>query len=458
MIYYVLLLFFVFEYVRPGAYVGGLDALHLNSIVPLTCIIGTIVMKTPVSSREFFAEWNTKIMGAMLGLLVVSTLFATVTLYAYDVTTTVFAYILIYWILVRQVGDVRRLKGVFITLTAAHIIIAGLNPAVFSPTDTRVGINSGAFLGDGNDFALSVNICIPLCLFLMAESKKIYKAFWAGALVTLVLCVIATQSRGGTVALAAVGLYYWLKSARKLQTAAVFVVVVAIVLAWAPASYFDRMATISDTEESSTKGRTDAWKMSVQMALANPVLGAGAGHFPVGYGHIRMAQGDPGRWMTAHSIYFLMLGELGVPGLALLLTFIFGNLAANRRMLREAGQLPPDQAATARNVLASTSAALVAFATGGAFLSAAYYPHLYVLAGMLTATRHIVRVRLQAGEHAGHNRALEAPAARPPLGPTAISPEWRPRPAVAAGLDRSSDQNSAPIDEQRTRSHTSFQS
>ena len=244
------------EYVRPGAYVPGLDGLHLNALVPLIGIIGTLVMKTPTSSGEFFAERNTKIMGALLGVLVVSTLFATVTLYAYEVTKTVFSYMLIYWILVRQVGDVRRLKGVFITLTGAHIIIAVLNPALFSPSNIRVGTNSGSFLGDGNDFSLSVNICIPLCLFLMAESKKkIHKIFWAGALVMLVLCVIATQSRGGTIGLAAVALYYWLKSQRKLQTAAVFVLVLAIVVAWAPASYFGRMATISDTEESSTKGR-----------------------------------------------------------------------------------------------------------------------------------------------------------------------------------------------------------
>ena len=45
MIYYALLSFFVLEYVRPGAYVPGLDALHLNSLVPLACIIGTLVMK-----------------------------------------------------------------------------------------------------------------------------------------------------------------------------------------------------------------------------------------------------------------------------------------------------------------------------------------------------------------------------------------------------------------------------
>ena len=172
MIYCALLLFFVFEYLRPGAYVPGLDALHLNGLIPLTCIFGTLVRKTPVSNREFFAELNTKLMGTLLALLVVSTAFATVTMTAYSVLTTVLAYILIYWVLVRQIGDLRRLKGVFITLTMVHIMIAALNPAVFSSTENRVGINSGAFLGDGNDFSLSVNICIPLCLFLMAESKK----------------------------------------------------------------------------------------------------------------------------------------------------------------------------------------------------------------------------------------------------------------------------------------------
>ena len=433
MIYYGLLAFFVLEYVRPGAYIPGFDALHLYSLVPLVCIIGTFVKKTPVSSAEFFAEWSTKLMLTLLGLLAVSTLFATVTLYAYNVTTTVFAYILIYWIIVRHVGDVRRLKGVFATLVAAHIIIAALNPAVFAPSDTRVGINSGSFLGDGNDFSLSVNICIPLCLFLMAEAKKRSVAlFWAAGLLTLVFCVIATQSRGGIVGLAAVGLYYWLKSPKKLQTAAVFVLVVSIVVSQAPASFFNRMKTISDTEEGSTKGRIDAWKMSVQMAAGNPLLGVGAGHVPIAVGAFRQAKGDPGAWLTAHSIYFLVLGELGLPGLAVLLALIIGNLLANRRLLREVGRLPREPAATARNMLATTSAAMMAFAVGGAFLSAAYYPHLYVVAGMLCAARRLVRVQLESLVPVGDEPALETQPVMPELRSKGISPAWRPRP-VAAG-------------------------
>ena len=435
MTYYFILLFFVLDYVRPGNLIPGFNILHLNAIVPAAAILGTLMSKTPVSNREFLEDMNSKLMGTFLGLLVVSTLLATVTMYAYDVTYAVFSYMLVYWVLARNVGDSRRLKGVLLTLIGVHLVIAALNPALFTDPDNRVGINSGAFLGDGNDFALSVNICIPLCLFLMMESKrKIAKVAYAGALLMLFFCVVATKSRGGTLALGAVLMYFWLKSNRKVLTASVFVLVVAATLAAAPRSYFVRMNSIADTQEGSAQGRIQAWQAGIRMALRSPLLGAGAGHFPMAYGSEKES-----RWMTAHSIYFLMLGELGFPGIAILLTLIFWNLAANRRALRALRELPPDQASSARNVLNCTSAALVAFATGGAFLSAAYYPHLYVLCGLMVAARHIARVQVEAHAHAG--QGLSSADARLqallPLRPGQISPEWMPRPALGTNrLDR----------------------
>jgi hypothetical protein len=228
-IYYALLSFFVLEYVRPGAYVPGLDALHLNAIVPLTCIIGTLVMKTPVSSRDSLRSgtrrswercWSTCRLDGVCN----------VTLFAYEVTKTVFSYIIIYWILVRQVGDLRRLKGVFITLTAAHIIIAAQPGGILAAWTLKSVLSNPVLSGRRNDFSLSVNICIPLCLFLMAESKKIRSSSgperWCSA-----SCHPVARGTVGS----AVGLY-WLKSPRKLLTAALFVLVVAIVMAWAPAS------------------------------------------------------------------------------------------------------------------------------------------------------------------------------------------------------------------------------
>jgi len=42
-------------------------------------------------------------------------------------------------------------------------------------------IASGSFLGDGNDFALSVNLVIPFCLFLVFEASKVRSKMVAAA-------------------------------------------------------------------------------------------------------------------------------------------------------------------------------------------------------------------------------------------------------------------------------------
>jgi O-antigen ligase len=124
------------------------------------------------------------------------------------------------------------------------------------------------------------------------------------------------------------------------------------------------------------------------MALSNP-LGVGAGQFPVNY--TRYAIAAEVGWKTAHSIYFLILGELGFLGLGGLIFFIGSNLFANRRVLKELGTATTPAAATSRRMIAALSASVLAYAVAGAFLSATYYPHMFVLAGLLAAARRIAR-------------------------------------------------------------------
>ena len=423
MTYYALLLFFIVEYVRPGNYVPGVDALKLNLLVPVAAILGTLFRRSPVSNHEFLAEPNTMAMGALLFLLGISTLLAVVTTYSFDVTKNVFSYMLIYMVLVRQCADRARIKGVFKSLVAAHVLAIALSPDIFKDSSGRASVTAGSFLGDGNDYALSVNICLPLCLFLLLESRKtLPKLFWLAATLLLVMSVVATKSRGGTIALVVVSLYFWIKSKRKLMTAGIVLSAAAIVLIAAPPAYFNRMSTMTDTEESSAQGRITAWKTAVGMAVAHPLMGAGAGHFPSAYG-----QANGGRWMTAHSIYFLLLGELGFPGLAVLLFLIFYNLAANRRLQRELKAHDRERTIDASNLLGCTSASMVAFAVGGAFLSAAYYPHVYVVAGLHAAARRVVRRELAAEtslaarlhEHRADGSGLVTHGT--------ISSGWRPR-------------------------------
>lgn len=400
MIYYGLLLFLLFEYVRPGTFFPGLNVLHLNTIIPLSIVAGTIVRRRHAQKRACAGRLTMALFIFFLFLIGVSVFTADVTLYVYNVFSTVLGYVLVLWVIIREVTDLRRLKGVFTTLVFLHVLVAALTPEVFLDTEVRHYLAAGVFLGDGNDFALSVNIALPFCVFLFLETdKKRHKFGYGAAMLMLVTCVVLTQSRGGTIGLASFGLYYWLKSGDKFRTGVIAATAVTLILLYAPANYFSRMNTIGDTEEGSAKGRLMAWSAGVRMALDHPLLGVGPGHFPVKYG-VEYRPPGYGRtdlaWQTAHSIYFLILGELGFTGLGVLVLFIVGNLAANWRLEADVRTREPSGHTTERRLLVCTGASLVAFATNGAFLSAIYYPHMYILAGLLVASRGVVLTRLDA--------------------------------------------------------------
>jgi probable O-glycosylation ligase (exosortase A-associated) len=390
-LYGVLLFFFFMEYVRPTSFVPALNLLHLNSLALYAVAFGSLLKPDTLTNAALLAERNTKLLLVFLGILVVSIVASQSSLLAFEMWRAVFEYTLLYVALVKQGNTLQRIKGIFATLVLVNMAVAVLTPSLLTSAERR-NIASGNFLGDANDFALSVNVAITLCLFLVFESKARTRILSTLALLFLVFVVVVTQSRGGTLALVAVGLYYWLKGANKLRTAAIVAAGAMVVLLLAPPTYWSRMNDIVNTGEGSAAGRIEAWQGGWRMALDHPLFGVGAGRFSFAYGsEYRTSPNTP--YQTAHSIYFLNLGELGFPGLIILIALIASNLAENRRLTRELKARGEPATGTDRRLLASLSTAMLAFAIGGAFLSAVYYPHLYVIAGLSTASRRLVRQR-----------------------------------------------------------------
>jgi hypothetical protein len=165
------------------------------------------------------------------------------------------------------------------------------------------------------------------------------------------------------------------------------------------------------------------------MVRDNPIFGVGAGYFGVAYGSRYADPGDTGPWHNAHSIYFQIIGELGIPGIAALLWCIFGNLLENQKVLRAVRARNPDAVAHSSQVLASTSAAMIALAVGGAFLSAVYYPHIYMVAALMTAARRVAQRQAEQG----------AGATAPAAAERQVTVHWAlqppPRPALPATGD-----------------------
>jgi probable O-glycosylation ligase (exosortase A-associated) len=398
---YGILLFFVLEYVQPGNYAPVVLALHLNSIVPLATLAWSLISSGPVRIGDVLASANARWLIYLLVLIVISGLTCDVKQYALNVFETVLGYCFAYFFLRKELYTIDRLKKVLVTLVFVHVAVGILNPELMSNDGQRHYVTAGYFLGDGNDFALSVNIAIPFCLFLMLSTEsKIIRVAFAGFVFLLVMAVVGTQSRGGVLALSSIGFYYWLKGRRKLLGLIGIAIMVMVIFAVAPQAFFDRMATLTQTDEEmegSAQARIFAWKGAINMALDHPFLGVGVGHFPVKYG----AQYQPKEfglnaipWQTAHSSYFLLLGELGFPGMIFIVTMVISNIAAGERLLKQSrGAISKDHLVE-RNLVIALNASMIGFAVGGAFISAAYYPHLYILAALLESGRDLYKKSL----------------------------------------------------------------
>ena len=224
-----LLLAIFFEYARPGAFVSGINAMKLNSLIPLALVVACVFAKDLRPLREIARDATTKWLLVYFGLIALSVLHAEVTLYAFDVFKSVLGYVLLSFVIVRVCTTADRIRGVFAILIVAHLFLLAMNPAAVLNPHERNYIQGGTFLGDGNDFSLSICIVVPMAIELaLSSTSRLRQVLSWVALLVLMLAVIGTQSRGGTLGLIAAGSYLWLRSPRKgLTLGLVMVAVVA---------------------------------------------------------------------------------------------------------------------------------------------------------------------------------------------------------------------------------------
>lgn len=398
MLYFGLLTSFLLEYVRPGGFLPLITALKLNTLVPVLVFAAALYTAQKNTNSEILRHRNGRWLIFFLGLLAISLAHADVTFNSFQKFTMVLGYLFLCFAVAKLVDTNGKLKGLALTLVLNHIILVALNPDVVLHPETRNYLDGVTFLGDGNDFALSVVVVVPLCLYLFLDaSNKIYRLVTLGLLGLLVFAIIGTSSRGASIAIAVVLMYLWWRGRSKMVGLLGLGMLVTAVLLYAPAEYYGRMQTISNyEEEGSAQGRILAWKSAVRMANDHPLVGVASGHFPIKFGleYRPPEYGDQHLpWLTAHSIYFLALGELGYPGIIFLLSILYLNYRNGERIIqrmRTVSQTSPLARRYERMFLCLNSS-LIGYAVGGAFLSALYYPHLFVISSIFVAAELMYR-------------------------------------------------------------------
>lgn len=275
--------------------------------------------------------------------------------------------------------------------------------------------NSIPFLGDNNLVAVGMAMLLPMVGALGITATGWRRRAFQFLNVGVLYRAISTYSRGGLLAVGAVGGMYFWRSQHKLRTIAAFAVAVALVLPVLPQAYWDRMATIvapAEERDDSQQSRLHFWQVAVAMANDRPFLGVGHNGYPRAYNRYDWSEGQYLTNRAVHSAWFGVLAELGYPGLLLFVTIVFTSLRACRRVRKSAqrGEIPGPLGPYAIGL----ESALVAFVIGGSFVSFHYSEMLWHFFA-LTMALEAVAVKEAAAERArlAALTAAQAPPSRP---------------------------------------------
>lgn len=262
---------------------------------------------------------------------------------------------------------------------------------------------------DANDVGCVMMIGLALTLLVFQTSKAKGRLIAAVVLVAIGATIAKTGSRGAFVAAAVVGVYLLvlLKNVSIVKRIAFVGVVGVAVAVSAPPGYWDRMRTIaSPTEDynwSDVNGRVAVAKRGLGYMIDHPLFGVGISNFPVAEGTISEKArthiaGTGIRWAAAHNSYVQVGAELGIPGLALWITLVFGGVWAMHRLRSRLPKHWPRGDSEERFLYMTAMylpVALVGFAVSSFFVSFAYLDPIYIVAALMAGLYVAVEAKLK---------------------------------------------------------------
>ncbi len=299
----------------------------------------------------------------------------------------------------------------FIVVVTGSLAFFGVKGGIFTITTGgafRVWGPPSSVVNGNNELALALVMTIPLMYFMAKEvfllrEMPILRRFGEktlrmGIYVSIVLCAIAaigSQSRGALLAIVAMAVMLWMRSKSKMSLGIALLVIAPALFLFMPQEWVDRMYTIQTYEsDGSAMGRIEAWRMAINIAN-DRVMGAGfATATQLVYS---MYAPTANAVLVAHSIYFQILGDHGYIGLALYVLFWFLTYRAAARLMKIGKR--HEQLRWVHTLGSMATVSIAGFATGGAFLSLAYWDMPYYLIVILLATEQYAKKELaQAAE------------------------------------------------------------
>ncbi len=287
-----------------------------------------------------------------------------------------------------QPSHLRVVAAGFVTGTVLSALVGILGEAGGIAAVDQEGRLQGAS-GDPNYFAAQLVAGLALALGLLATTRRPGARVWLlASLVPLAYGIVASQSRGGFVALAVAGIASIIIFRRHRTQVAILVVGVTAVMGIWLTTNTAAWTRITSAEKDRGSGREDLWAIALRMAGDHPIAGVGLSNYSL---HSPDYTREPGtltgvgqveRHQEAHNAYLSLLAETGIVGLALFILVAATTIASGARAASRFDALGDHRAAI---ITQAALVALIGMLSSAAFLSNSEDKRIWVLMGLAIA-------------------------------------------------------------------------
>lgn len=367
---------------------GFAYSMQFAAIVGVVTLISLLISKEP---KRFPLT-------PVTGTLILLVLWMNVT-YLFAINTTDYPYmqwdkvmkIQLFLVVTMLVMNTAQRINWLVWVATLSIAFYGIKGGIFTLTSgggSMVLGPSGSFIEGNTEISLAITMSIPLMRYLQLRTEKRWLRWGLGAgMGSCAIAVLGSYSRGGLLAVAAMGGFLWLKSRNKMAIGLVMILLIPLFLGFMPDKWYQKMHTIGTYEQdSSAMGRINAWHMAINLTKDRPLTGGGFGAF-TDEAFLRWAP-NPTDVHDAHSIWFQMLGEQGYVGLFLFLLFWILSWRLASGIIKSCRRR--DELRWAADLAAMIQVSIIGYWTGGSFLGLGYWDMPYVLVVILVMTRQFI--------------------------------------------------------------------
>lgn len=392
--FWLLCIYFFFEYVRPQSIYPVIDVLPWPQISLIGCAVAALL-----EGRIRFSVPLAGIVGTY-ALVVLLSAFA-----AYDPGASLNSWhVIVNWLLVfvLTVSIVDEEERYFV-----FVLLFFLWNFKMSQHGLRSWAGSGftfrgwgiegppGWFSDSGEYAIQMAMFFPLSAYFASacwsQCGTVKRLFLLAMPVTAVVSVIGSSSRGAYLGLAAAVLVLLVQT-RRLKTASWVGTVCLVAALMVPAEQWDRFETAGD--DATSRARLTYWEDGIEIMNRYPLLGVGYDNWLSYYGDHYAGTSVFGTDQLPHNIFIEAGAELGYSGLLTFVLLIAGTFSVNLRTRRLSRRLKPDGEFMGRMAY-GLDAALAAYLVSGSFVTVLYYPFFWVNLSMTVALHLAARRRVR---------------------------------------------------------------